>query len=294
MASSDTIDYWGIVVRSLRHVWRNKPLWFFGFFAASGGGGSLMNWTEKTGPSVGGFLKTHLEVLAVLVLFVIVLWLVFFIMSLISRGALIWASGTADEGHRVPFADAWSKGLSAFWKMLLLLIIAVVVFLAVTIICAVPIVLPLAGGAAGITISIIVAAVLFLPFLAFLFLLAFTITYAEREAVVQGSDILASLRVGWQLTREHFWKSVLIWLVQLLCGLLFVIGFFVVGAMIAVPFVVIWTANHLAALLLGIPVGVVYFCVASGAYGAFEYSFWTAAYREIRKLGVGSGEIALG
>ncbi len=282
MANTVEIDYWGLVGRSLRIVWKHKFLWFFGFFASVSGGNSV-NWAEKGGGSVRQFLLAHPVLLLSTIVALVVLWLVLFAMNLVSKSALIASVREVDEDRPVAFGAAWRAGLRPFWRVLGLTVLAVLAFLVVSALCVIPVILPLVAGAPGIVVALIVAAVLFFPYVGFLFALAFTVTYGEREIVLEGAAVFDAIRGGWELTRRFFWKSVVVWLVMLLSGLVYVLGLGFVFLFLAVPFVIIGLSDQLLALALGIPVGLVILAVATGAYGTYAYSVWTLAYRELKR-----------
>ncbi len=282
MTSVVRLDCWDIVQRSLRTVWKYKFLWIFGFFVSIGGGGAS-NIAEEAGPAVRDFFMEHVEILVLVIVGLVILWLVLFVVNLISKAALIGATADADRGRDITLRGAWNEGLRAFWRMLGLLVIGVIAFLFVSVVCAIPIVLPLAAGAPGITIAVLIGAILLLPYLAFLFLLAFTITYAEREVVIERAGLGDALRTGWELTKQFFWMSLMVWLVMLLSGIIFAVGLVLVLLVLAVPFVLIGLVNLVAGLALGIPVGIVVVAVATGARGTYGYSVWTLAYMELKK-----------
>jgi hypothetical protein len=285
VTSAASIDYWSLVSRSLRIVWKHKFLWFFGFFAtAGGGGGGGFNWVEQGGPRIRDFFLANPAILVLTIVGLVIVWLVLFVMNLISTGAVVAGVRGASEGRGVTFGYAWREGLSAFWRLLGVAVLALIAFIFVTAICVVPIVLALFGGTSGIVIAVIIGAVLLLPYLAFLFLLAFTVTYAEREVVLAKASVFDAIYAGWDLTKRHIWKSLLVWLVMLGSGLLYALGLVLVLLIVAVPFILIGLANVFVALVIGIPIGVVIVVVASGAFGAYSYSVWTLAYDELKRI----------
>jgi hypothetical protein len=283
MASAVSIDYWSLVSRSLRIVWRHRVLWFFGFFATAGSGGGF-NWVEQGGPKIRDFLLTNPAVLVLIIVGLVILWLVLFIMNVISTGAVVAGVHAASEDREVTFGFAWRQGLKAFWRLLGVSVLALIAFLFVTALCAVPVVLALFGGTSGIVIAIVIGAILLFPYLAFLFLLAFTITYAEREVVLAGAGVFDAISAGWDITRHHIWKSFVVWLVMLGSGIAYGLGLILVLLIVAVPFILIGLANVFVALVLGIPIGIVIVVVASGAFGTYSYSVWTLAYDELKRI----------
>ena len=284
MNASLSIDYWGLVTRSFHILWKYKFLWFFGFFAAAGGGGSgnASEWGEYGGPHARDWLASHVELIALIVMGMVIVWFIFFVMGLLSKGALIGSIAHADREHDITFGRAWEIGYKNFLKMLGIALVALLVFFIGAFVFAIPVILPLLAGKAGAAIAIVVVALLFIPFLAFAFLVAFTVTYAEREAVLRGQGVFESLSVGWTLTKKYFWNSIVVWLVSLVSGIVFVFCIIFGLLLVAVPFILIGLMNVFAALVVGIPVGLVLIFIVSGALGTYDYSLWTLAYIRIR------------
>jgi hypothetical protein len=283
MIAARNIDYWGIVTRSARVAWNHKFLWFFGFFAGSGGGGggNYGSLGEQGATEIRDFFVSHLEILALIVVGIVLLWLVLLVMGLISKGALFSCIRRADSGERITFDDGWRAGLKSFWGLLGIAVLALLMFFLVSGICIVAVVLPLVGGAPGIAVAIFIGAILFIPYLVFLFLLAFTVIYAERHYVISGCDVSEALLFGWNLTRSYFWQSLLMWLVSFASSLAFALALIIALLAMAIPFVLIGLASPVAGLILGIPVGLVAVILSASAFSTYEHSLWTLMYGEL-------------
>ncbi|MFH1689322.1 MAG: hypothetical protein ABIE42_03690 [Candidatus Eisenbacteria bacterium] len=283
MTAARNIDYWGIVTRSARIAWDHKFLWFFGFFAGSGGGGggNYGNLGEHGVDEIKNFFMSHAGVMVAIIMGLVVLWLVLMVMSLISKGALLSCISRADAGETIRFENGWRAGLKAFWGMLGIALIALLTFLVVTTVCVLAVVLPLIGGAAGIAIAVLIGAILFIPYLLFLFLLGFTIIYAEREYVIGGRGVADALLAGWELTRSYFWQSLLMWIVSFASAMAFFLSLIVALLAMAIPFILIGVANLVLGLVLGIPVGIVVLILAVSAHSTYDHSLWTLMYGEL-------------
>ncbi len=279
-----SIDYWGLITRSFHILWKHKFLWFFGFFATAAGGssGNSSRWAEHAGPQARDWVVAHVELITMLVMGLVIVWFVFFVMGLLSKGALIGSIAHAERDHDITFGRAWEIGYKNFLKMLGFVLVGFIVFVVGILVFAIPIVLPLFAGKAGAVVAIAIGALLLIPFLAFAFVVAFTVTYAEREAVLRGHGVFDSLRIGWELTRKYFWNSMVVWLVSLISGIVFAICVVFALLLAAVPFILLGLLNVVAALAVGIPVGLVLIFIISGALGTYDYSLWTLAYIRIR------------
>lgn len=284
MYASRDIDYWDIVKRSAGMAWNHKFLWFFGFFAASGGGGNFLNVGEHGGERIKDFFLSHIEVLVAIVLGVVFLWLIFFVMNLISKGALIGCIDRANRHEGIGFDAGWHVGFKAFWGMLGLFVVGFVALMVVSIVCVLAVLLPVAAGAPGIALAVVIGAILFIPYLVFLFLLTFTIIYAEREYVIRGEGVPEALAAGWQLTRQFLGKSFLMWLISVLSTIVFMISLLIVLVAASLPFILIGLASPVVALVLGIPVAVVILILTGSAFSTYDHALWTLTYIELRAL----------
>jgi hypothetical protein len=284
MTTDRNIDYWGIISRSAGITWNHRFLWLFGFFAASGaGGGNSMNWKNHGVDEIRDFLMSHIGMMVAIIMGLVLLWFALFVLNLISKGALLSCISRADDGECIRFEEGWQAGIRAFWGMLGIAIIALIVFLVVTAVCVLAVVLPMIGGAAGIAIAVFIGAVLFIPYVVFLFLLAFTVIYAEREYVIVGGGVTDALSAGWNLTKTYFWQSLLMWLVSLVSSVAFIVGLLVVLLAIAMPFILIGIASPIAGLMLGIPIGLIVVVLAISAYSTYDHSLWTLMYRDLTR-----------
>jgi hypothetical protein len=275
------IDHWNIASRSLRFAWEHKVLWVLGFFA-SVSGENVLSWAQDSESSFRGVLLPRLDVFAIAVAGLVLLWIGLMVVNVLCRAAVIAASSNADRGLGASFEGSLSAGLRAFVGMLALLAIAVVVFLAGSLVCIVPVALPLSAGVPGIVIAVVIGAILFVPYIAFLFCLVFTITFAERALVADRVTIVEALGVGWRMTRAHFWTALVAWLVALLSGFVYAVGLITALLIVAAPFILIGLVHRTLAFVLGIPIAVVLVLVATGAFGTYRFAFWTLLYRGLR------------
>jgi len=288
MGEDRQFDAWSLAGRALAITWRHRPLWIFGFLASLGGRG-VFGLVDEWGPASRPYLLGHPLILLSIIVVLVAVWLAIFVLNLIARGALIAGSDLASRGLGVSLDVTWRRGLRSLPRLLALVALAVAALIVVSVLFAVPLVLPLAAGAAGVAIAVVIGAVLVWPYLAFLFALAFTVTYAERAVVLDGAGVLDSLRVGWEIARGNTARTFFVWLVALVSALAYGVSLLIVVAAIALPCFVIGLASPTLALVLGVPLGLATVAVATGAFGCYSYALWTLAYRQLRgeKISVG-------
>jgi len=275
------IDHWDIVSRSVGFAWKHKALWVLGFFA-SVSGQNVLSWVEQGRPSLRTDILPNFGALSALVAVLVFVWIALLVANLIARAGLVAASSAADAGERPTLEGAGASGVRSFLGMLALLALGVAAFLVGTLVCVVPVALPLAGGVPGVVIAVVIGAVLVLPYLAFVFALTFTVTFAERALVVERAPILAALGVGWRVTRQHFWTALVAWLVATLTTIVWGLGLFVAVLVLAIPLVILGSAHVTVALVLGVAVAVAVGITAAGAFGTYRFAFWTLLFRRLR------------
>src|SRR5215210_824704 len=133
---------------------RNPYLWFFGFFAGAGGGGTNFSFPSGSGDfdvengrqaSVSPMLaaqQTALDNVALIVALVVVglvILLVFVILSLISQGALAESVAAIDRGESRRFWSAWRAGVSNFWPVLGQLLLFILIGLGFLLVIGIPV-----------------------------------------------------------------------------------------------------------------------------------------------------------
>ena len=125
------MSYGDIIRDAFWIAWRNRFMWFFGFFV-SGALGSFVSPTNfgtfgAETPASGsplwlvnlfGWIQENVILFAVLaavlVLLLVTIWLALYV---ISRGALAEGVAAIDRGEERTFSPAWRAGVSHFWPV---------------------------------------------------------------------------------------------------------------------------------------------------------------------------------
>ena len=247
------MNYGELISDAFRISWRNKFLWFFGFFVVGTGGGSF-NIPSNLGGSGGGSdfgnpnnspenslqmgrafaqgspfgpsglfqnLPGNFILIAVLaVILALVLFLVFLALSIISNGGLAESVAAIQRGEERRFGMTWRAGLSNFWRVLGLLILLFLIFLGLLI--AILILPGLMFGAVflltqslGWRVAIgILAGLLALALMLLVFLPYWIIgKLALRELVIDRERIIASIGEGYGMFRRNIGRSLLVGLI---------------------------------------------------------------------------------
>lgn len=302
------MNYGDLIRDAFRVTWRNKYLWFFGFFvggvgSSSGGNiptgaGGFGGGQEQSGSSglaaqlgPGAFDSVALLVVVFAVIGLVVLLLV--AMALISQGALAENVAAIDRGEGRRFGSGWRAGLGNFWRVLGFYVVYFLVGIGLLVAVGIPIALLVAGtfaltqSVAARVIVALLAGLLGVVLLIVVFVpLEIVGKYALREVAVRREGVFASFGGGYRVFRRNVGRSLLVWLIRvgLAIGvtLAAIIGILIVGLVLFLPAIILAAADQTAAAVVaGVVAGVILLPVllaVSGATGAFFHSYWTLAY----------------
>jgi len=314
------VSYSDIIKDAFWIAWRNRFMWFFGFFL-SGAAGSFVSPTNFGGFGVSGedvstggvppwlftlgqWIQENLVLFVVLVvglvLSVVLVWLV---LVAISRGALAESVAAIDRGEERRFSSTWRAGTRYFWRVLGQIIVIFLIWLGLMlVICLLGTLVAVVTFAATDSVAVrvlavVLGAILLFPLLVVVFVvLGIVGQFALRALVVGGDGVLASIGTGYHLFQRNLGRSLLLLLIQI--GIALGVG----GAMFAVL--------SLAGLLLSVPVtllssseldaasiavamvfGLIFsipFIVITSAIGVFHQAYWTLAYLRLTEHPEGS------
>ena len=303
------MSYGDLIRDAFRISWRNKFLWFFGFFVGgvgsnlgsnipSGagnldGGGPEQSGTQGLAAQVGPGIFGNAALVVALVVVGLLILLLFIAMTLISQGALSENVAAIDRGEERRFGSGWRAGLGNIWRVLGYYVVFFLMALGLLVAIGVPIAL-LVGITFAVTQSVaarvivaVLAGLLGVGALILVFIpLSIVRQYALRELVVRRAGIFASFGGGYRVFRRDIGKSLLVWLINLglniAVTIAVLVGLAVIGLVLFLPAILLAFAEmSAAAVVAGIVAGVILLPIllaVSGATGAFFHSYWTLAY----------------
>ncbi|HET7480699.1 MAG TPA: hypothetical protein VFJ72_14430, partial [Rubrobacteraceae bacterium] len=299
------MNYGEIISSAVRLTWRNKFLWFFGFFAGAGTSFNVPGGGSSGGDGLGGGLPAPLrgitswvqDNLALFLTVVITLAVLFVVvgiaLSIISQGALVESVAALDRGEERRFGSTWRAGTANFWRVLGLKVLFVLISLGLALVMTLVLVLPTVGiffatdSTAARVIAVIFAVLAGIALLLLIFLpLAVIAQWALRRLVVDRERIVESVRTGYGLFRRNIGRSLLVWLIQLGlmlgAGIVMLIALIILGLVLVGPaFLLVRAEYTAAAIALGAVGGTILlavFFVLSAVLGTFNSSYWTLAY----------------
>ncbi len=281
--------YMDIVRNSLSNAWKYKFLWLFGFFvAAADGSGNSRLWLHDFdkrdwGGHFGHLGPIHISpiIIVYILLAMFAMWIIFWILSVISEGALIHGISRKELNRKVDFSGCWSTGLNKFFRLLgivflaTLAIIFSILFLAMFIVPSY-----FASVAIGILATIIA-----LPILLAVILITVCIEgWSIRYAVLHDERWLDAIAKGWSLFKDNIGKTLGVafssFFSQFVLGSLLIIG----ALVLAIPFILVGIANLWLGLVPGLMAGFIIVILVSAFFGTFASSVWTIGFMKLTGL----------
>lgn len=282
------MEYGNIIKKAWSITWDNKHLWFFGFFAAMGGGGNYSGLFDRDHPAgtISGMMRdwalSHLGLMALLVAAAAILFVVLIAVHLISRGGLISSFSQICRLQPGNFEMTLGYGLKYFWRILgieILYGLAVFLTSALTILPLGAMIIWGGGGAklVGITLLVLLA----LPLIVIIFGFGIWANFSYQIAVLEDKRVLESIREAGRLLGETIGRSALLGLIIIGLEVAFWVAMTAGLMALAVPFIILGMINLWVGLVPGILVGLPLLLLVVAAYGTFASGYWTLAYLEL-------------
>ncbi len=307
---------------AIAHSWslakRHKFLWVYGLFAAILGQMGIVEYLGKVSVAtedLGGYLSsvkvlpgttvaeattqiTALDtrlLLIWLVLIIIALVVGFLFISVVSQGALIYASAASVKNKRqLPdVGEAWHAGVTHFWRLFIINFFkkAIVIILAIIVSASAFANLDdiTLGNSLTFLLTFILASIVGL-------VLSFLAIYAASYVVVEEYKLGPAIHSAWRMFTDHWLVSVEVGLMVLLFnGVLAILA--LLGIMVFFfPAVLVWffaiiTANAFLftlGFIIAIVLFVAYAMLLASVFTVFTTSIWTYLFMKMHKVGVKS------
>jgi len=270
----DVID---IAKRSLRTLWVNKHLWFFGFFVASLGSGGGGDRRHQGGHiAVEALPAWAWALLAVAA----VVGLVTLVLHILSEAALIEGVAESEKGERLAIGQGLQRGRKHFWKLVGLKVLLGLVMLVSFAVIAAPAALA-HFGLIPIWLGVVVAVLLGLVGIPWLLTVYFIYEYALRFAVLEDHATFDAIRRARRFLHGRLGLS----LKLILLSIVWQLGGWVALGVAMIPGALLGGLTYLVA---GMVPGVVVFALFAaplaamvvGALGTFRSSIWTLGFMD--------------
>jgi hypothetical protein len=304
------MDFGKVLSRAINITWRWKVLWVFGFVVSLGQGWSQgsrgFNWVEDgrgvpLPPEMAGLLVSFV---CIGLLIGIALW----VLSVISRGALIGGVQQVEEEASTDLGRAWRVGVSRFWSLfgisvltglpVLIMVLAVVAAFLGPILAEVGISAGQSEPSGIFSLAFLCGAPLCCITIVVGIVLSQIQTYADRAAVLEGLGWIDAFKRGWKVLKDNLGPTIVFWLIFFVMGLalLIVVG----GAILALSlpfFALVASADPGVWTLFPIVCGGLLTMVVGAIVGSvvetFSSATWTLAYREMIGVSASSADVEL-
>lgn len=296
------MDYFGIIKKAFKINLKNRFLWIFGILAGGTAGISGFNynmdqsalqntWTRFSNQSTADFdmnvfWANHGTTVIVLLIILLLLSLIFFVLNLISQGALIISINRLESGEKTDFYKSFKKGAKSFWRIWAFNITMLLAMLIVLSAWIIPTCLLVISG--NYLSAVVVGLLLLFLNIVFWILVALLTPYALRIVVLRRLTVFQSIRQSLHFVRENLAEVFVTYL--LLAAISFVVGVavllvaaFLVGVLALIGYA-IFLASLGAALAYGLIVTVallVAIIIFSGAYSSFSSTVLTITYLKL-------------
>jgi len=311
--------------QALIHGWdmatKHKLLWMFGLFAAFLGQMGLLDLIVNTALVKENYVFYPLlfdirELFGVLVqllqnvglegsAWIWIIWLMIFFgaakvllifMSTVSQGALIDANAQQGKGRKKKHVDvgrAWDKGVSHFWRLLLLNVVKRVVIMLLAASVGFALYNVIQGGG---TWHVVLFVVLFVLAMIVGMALSFLVIFAAGYVVIEEYSFKDSVAAAWHLFTGH-------WLVSLEVSFLLFIANIIVGGLAALGLVlfvgemaVVWAGTLLIGssivqqigFFFGTALIILYWAFLGSSLMVFTTSVWMDLFMKMHKKGIKS------
>ncbi|TET29854.1 MAG: hypothetical protein E3J69_12685 [Anaerolineales bacterium] len=215
----------------------------------------------------------------------ILLALIFWVLAAIGNGGLIAGFHMAETGETVTLASAFQQGFSFFWKLLAIQLLLGLASLVV--------ILPVVFGGALLSILTLgIGLICFIPLICLLIPLGIALSIytllTQIALIVEDLDIVAAFQRAWDVFRSNLGEVIVM-------GLILGVGSFVVGLILAIPFILMVlpfitgllvdteasTIACLSVTLIGILFYLPVLLLASGIMRTFITGSWTLTYHSL-------------
>jgi len=278
------MDYMELIKRSVNNAWKYKFLWLFGFFVSVADGIGGHWWTDKLDRKCTvhfeefGAIGIDHALLILLALLAFSLWVLFWIMSVLSEASLIHGISRKELKLKVSFSDCWSVGLAKFFRLFGIMLLAllavffVIICMGLVIVPAYFVSLPL-----GILLTILA-----LPVLLVLIIVTVSVEgWAIRFAVLNDQRWLDAIGKGWNLFKNNIWKTLGVAFSSFFAQLVLWCLLIIVTLILALPFVLVGLVSLWLALIPGVFLGLIIIILSSAFLGTFASSMWTLGFMKM-------------
>jgi hypothetical protein len=287
------LDYVEIIKEAWKTAWTKKYLWWFGLLAAFSSGGGGMNFRmpaengSKSTGEVSQFISQNLHWMIPAAVILAVLMILFMILGIIGRGALIKAADLALKDKQISFKEGFREGKRFFWKILLTGVLSGLALLFSIIILAVPIAFLFISKAYALGIFLSVFALLIL--ITLIILISFIKTFGYLYIVLGKLSLWPALENAYQLFCDNLWPSIIMSLFFIPLGIAFFLSILAAAIPLALIFLAagfglnlaVGKAGIIIAIALGALIFIILMLFLRSIFETFSQTVWIIFFKKI-------------
>ncbi len=300
------MDYGKVLGRAWEITWRWKVLWIFGFLASLGQGTQSTSsyrpsdqefnkWFQNPAEVLAPIIGVVVAIICILIIIAIIIWVV----SVISRGALIAGVVQVEDEGSTSFGQAWVVGRKKFWTLFGLGVLAAIPMIIMFAIGAIVFVVAITSGVMDANGEPVFSTILFTSLFCFCFLCCGMVllgmvleqirVYGERAAILEDLGWIDAFKRGWQVIKENLGPTIILWLIFFALGIVIFVIILIIILVLAVPvlaFLGISSVSDvgtwmIAPMICGGLVMLVVFALLRSIVTTYISTTWTLAYREL-------------
>ena len=290
------INYLEILKNAWKITWENRYLWWFGLFIALSGGGGMnyFSQNEKWGKSssikgeqVTNFIFQNIYWIATLLIIIFLLLILFLVIGIIGRGALIASIEKNSKRKASDFRTGWKEGKKNFWKIFNLNIaLGIFIFFTLAVLVSPVTILMLNGNYIIGGILTFLAVLIFIPLA---ILVSYLKTYSYLYAILGKLKFWPALENAYKLFARNILSSILMSLIFIPISILIFLTVFVSLLVLLFIFLISGGISYLIfgkilAIIvggIGVAIFLAYLLFIRSVYEVFSQSVWILFFREI-------------
>lgn len=291
-----SINYLEIIKKAWTITWKNRYLWWFGFFVTLGGGGGMNYFfnsgeEEKLDPAqnekVLEFFSQNMHWILTFAIIAFLLVIIFSILCIIGKGALISSIEKNSKGEVANFKSGWDSGKKNFWKIFIIdFSLGIFIFLTLLILIA-PVAILLLNK--NYIIGGILAFLAVLIFIPIAILSSYLKTYGYFYSILGKLNFWPAIESAYNLFVRNFWASILLSLIFIPLGIILMLIILAIFPLLLLIFLILGAIGYFAlgkitAIVIGaigMAIFLLYAIFVKSIYRVFSQAIWILFFHEI-------------
>ncbi|MFA6159764.1 MAG: hypothetical protein WC678_01585 [Parcubacteria group bacterium] len=290
------INYLQIIKDAWKITWKNRYLWWFGFFVTLGGGGG-MNYFFNSGEDkkldpaqnekILEFLSQNMHWIIAVAIIVFLLLIIFSVLSILARGALISSIEKNSKGQLANFKSGWQDGKKNFWKIFIIdFSLGLFIFFTLLILIAPVAILFLNKN---YIIGGMLAFLAILIFIPIAILSSYLRTYGYFYSILGKLNFWSAIENAYNLFVKNIWASILLSLIFIPLGIVLMLVILAILPLLLLVFLILGAIGYFAlgkitAIVIGaigISIFFLYAIFVKSIYAVFSQAIWILFFHEI-------------